>query len=204
MRTPVYGYPKYKIVLGGILLAIVAVELLSRQEPSRQPAPMTPSNSVGIVSEIPVSSPVNPRSLPAGFTPLGDALVFGKSSLTIENGTKLDALVKVMLLVDGKPSMVRNFYVPAQMNWTEQKMPKGTFILRVAQGLDFDVGANRFTYDRRFTESIPFDLSERVRTEQGDGGLHRKSTFSRTRITLHKVVTGNFLTSPIDEGRFAQ
>lgn len=198
------GDRKSYIALGGIVLAIVVGELLSRQVLSRHPAPKASINPVSILAPLSGGPPVNPRRLPAGFSPLGDAQVFGSSTLTIENGTELDALVKVMMLIDGKPSMVRNFYVLAQSEWTEQKMAQGSYILRVAQGLDFDIQARRFTYGRSFSESIPFDLSERVWTEQIEGRVHRKTSFTRKRITLHKRINGNFHIDPIDEARFAR
>ena len=199
------GDRKYYIALGGIVMAIVAGELLSRQVISRRAAPaVSPVSSVGLLAPVVAGPPANPKRLPAGFSPLGDGQVFGKSTLTIENGTEYDALVKAMMLVDGKPSMVRNFYVLAQSNWTEEKMPAGNYILRFAQGLDWDAGLGRFTYNPTFGESVPFGLAEREWTENVEGRLHRKATFDQKRITLHKVPHGNFHTEPIDEMRFSR
>lgn len=160
--------------------------------------------AVGLLAPVTAGPPANPKRLPAGFSPLGDGHVFGRSSLTIENGTEYDALVKAMLLVDGKPSMVRNFYVPAQSNWTETKMPGGNYILRFAQGLDWDAVLRKFTYKPTFGESVPFALTEREWTEQVEGRLYRKTSADNRRITLHKVPRGNFYTMTIDETRFAQ
>ena len=198
------GDRKSYIALGGIVLSIVVGELLSSHVLSRQVVPTTSFNPVGLATPIPSGPPTNLRRLPAGYSPLGDPQIFGKSELTIENGTDLDALVKVMMLIDGRPSLVRNFYVPAQTNWTEQSMPKGSFILRIAHGLDFDLQGRRFTARRSFAESMPFDLLEREWTEQNDGRTYRKTSFSRKRITLHKVINGNFHTEPIDEARFGR
>lgn len=199
------GGRKYYIALGGIVMAIVAGELLSRQVILRRAVPVvSPVSPVGLLAPVVAGPPANPKRLPAGFSPLGDGQLSGKSTLTIENGTEYDALVKAMMLVDGKPSMVRNFYVPAQSNWTEEKMPAGNYILRFAQGLDWDAGMRKFTYNPSFGESVPFELSEREWTENVEGRLHRKATFDQKRITLHKVPHGNFPTEPIDEARFSR
>jgi len=109
-----------------------------------------------------------------------------------------------MMLVDGKPSMVRNFYVPAQSDWTEEKMPPGNYILRFAQGLDWDAGLRKFIYNPTFGESAPFELTEREWTEVVDGRIQRKTSADQKWITLHKVPHGNFHTEPIDEARFAR
>jgi len=201
----VTGVRKFCIALAAIVLAMFAGGFLSSQVTSRQ-SPPTVSHipPVEPIAPIAAGPPANPKRLPAGFSPLGDGQMFGKSTLTIENGTEYDALVKAMMLVDGKPSMVRNFYVPAQSNWAEEKMPAGSYILRFAQGLDWDAGMRKFTYHPTFGESIPFELSEREWTENVDGRLHRKSTFDQKRITLHKVPHGNFPTEPIDEARFTR
>ena len=108
------------------------------------------------------------------------------------------------MLVDGKPSMVRNFYVPAQSDWTEEKMPPGNYILRFAQGLDWDAGLRKFIFNTAFGESAPFELTEREWTEIVDGRLQRKTSADQKWITLHKVPHGNFHTEQIDEARFAR
>ena len=201
----VIGDRKSYIALGGIVMAIFAGELLSRQVISRRAVSVVSSvPPVELLAPVVAGPPANPKRLPAGFSPLGDGQLSGKSTLTIENGTEYDALVKVMMLVDGKPSMVRNFYVLAQSNWAEEKMPAGSYILRFAQGLDWDAGTRKFTYHPTFGESVPFELAEREWTERVEGRLHRKTTFDQKRITLHKVPHGNFPTEPIDEARFAR
>ena len=196
---------KSLIALGGIVFAMFAGAFLSRQVISRAvPPTVSPRSSVELLAPITTGPPANPKRLPAGFSPLGDRQLSGKSTLTIENGTEYDALVKAMMLVDGKPSMVRNFYVPTQSNWTEEGMPPGSYILRFAQGLDWDAVMRKFTYHPTFGESIPFELAEREWTENVDGRLHRKAIFDKKRITLHKVPHGNFPTEPIDEARFTR
>jgi hypothetical protein len=201
----VIGDRKSYIALGGIVIAIIAGELLSHQVLSQRVAPVaSPIPPARLLAPITAGPLANPRRLPAGFPPLGDGQVFGKSTLTIENGTEYDALVKVMMLIDGKPRLVRNFYVPTQSSWKEEKMPAGTYILRTAQGLDWDAGLGKFTYRATFGESVPFELKEREWIEHIEGRPYRKYTFDQRRITLHKVPHGNFQTVPIDEARFAQ
>jgi hypothetical protein len=187
------------------MLAMFAGGFLSSQVTSRQ-SPPTVSHipPVELLAPIAAGPPANPKRLPAGFSPLGDAQLSGKSTLTIKNGTEYDALVKAMMLVDGKPSMVRNFYVPAQSDWTEEKMPPGNYIFRFAQGLDWDAGLRKFIYNPTFGESAPFELTEREWTEVVDGRLQRKTSADQKWITLHKVPHGNFHTEPIDEARFAR
>jgi hypothetical protein len=59
------------------------------------------------------------------------------------------------------------------------------------------------TYGRSFSERIPFDLSQREWTELINGLVHRKTCFTRKRITLHRMLIGNFHTEPIDSRRLA-
>jgi hypothetical protein len=201
----VIGGRKFFIALGGIVLAMFAGAFLSRQVISRAAPPtVSPRPPVELLAPIAAAPPANPKRLPAGFSPLGDAQLSGKSTLTIKNGTEYDALVKAMMLVDGKPSIVRNFYVPTQSDWTEEKMPPGNYIIRFAQGLDWDAGLRKFNYNPTFGESAPFELAEREWTENVDGRLHRKAIFDQKWITLHKVPHGNFHTETIDEARFSR
>jgi len=201
----VTGVRKFCIALAAIVLAMFAGGFLSSQVTSRQ-SPPTVSHIPPVEHLAPIATgpPPNPKRLPAGFSPLGDAQLSGKSTLTIKNGTEYDALVKAMMLVDGKPSMVSNFYVPAQSDWTEENMPPGNYILRFTQGLDWDAGIRKFIYNPTFGESAPFELTEREWTEVVDGRLHRKTSADQKWITLHKVPHGNFHTEPIDEARFAR
>jgi uncharacterized protein (TIGR03000 family) len=133
--------------------------------------------------------------LPAlGSAPFGRGIHKGLSTLTVVNGTSTDALVKVIRLGDGK--LVRNFYIPQGKQFTAEQIPAGRYVMREAFGSDWDTSARRFTKDRSFSETEPFEIQEET-TAEG-------TRYSILRVTLHKVISGNFKSHPISEEEFAR
>jgi hypothetical protein len=130
-----------------------------------------------------------------GMAPWGRGIESGYSTLTVDNGTATDAVVKVVRL-GAKEELVRNFYVPHGKQFTAEKIPPGQYVLRVAFGTDWDAKARKFAADRSFSETEAFDVSE----EKTDDGVR----YSVLTITLHKVLNGNFKSDPIDEEAFSR
>lgn len=137
--------------------------------------------------------PANPRSLPTGTAPFGPGRREGHSTLTVENGTETDALVRVIRIKSGE-HLIRNFYIAAGSSFTAETVPPGHYVLRVAFGKDWNDTERRFNVRRSFSQTEYFDITE----EEDSGGV----TFSRMRITLHKVLNGNFKSHPISEEEF--
>jgi hypothetical protein len=127
------------------------------------------------------------------MAPWGKGIESGYSTLTVENGTGTDAVVKVVRLGE-KEQLVRNFYIPQGKQFTAEKIPPGRYVLRVAFGTDWDAKARRFTAARSFSETEEFRVTE----EETNGGVR----YSVLTMTLHKVLNGNFKTDPIDEDDF--
>jgi uncharacterized protein (TIGR03000 family) len=128
-----------------------------------------------------------------GWAPWGPGIQTGNSVLTVENGTSTDALVRLVRL-GAREQLVRNFYIPAGRSFTASNVPPGDYVLRVAYGTDWDIGAGKFTSDRSFSQTEQFDVTE----ERTSTGIR----YSRIRITLHKVVGGNFSSTPSSEEDF--
>jgi uncharacterized protein (TIGR03000 family) len=128
-----------------------------------------------------------------GLAPWGPGLREGYSVLTVENGTATDAVVRVVQL-GGKGQLVRNFYIPSGKQLTAEEVPAGRYVLRVAFGKDWDSDARKFTAARSFSETEAFDISQEETAE----GVR----YTRLRVTLHKVIGGNFRSDPITEDDF--
>jgi hypothetical protein len=137
--------------------------------------------------------PVNPNTLRIGSAPLGRGVRSGYSTLTVENGTDTDALVRVIRFLRGE-QLIRNFYIPANRTFTAEEIPPGNYVLRVAFGKDWNVPERRFNFRRSFSQTETFEISE-FETED-------VTTFSKMRITLHKVLHGNFHSQEISEEEF--
>lgn len=145
--------------------------------------------------------PVNPVRLPIGSAPFRGGIREGRSTLTVDNGTEADALVKVIRLEFGE-EMVRNFYIPAGRKFNADELPPGSYVLRVAFGIDWDKAKKRFNFRRSFSETQTFEITERQWREYTEDGYVVNYEASDMRITLHKVLHGNFRTETISEKAF--
>ncbi len=149
----------------------------------------------------PAREPTNPNRLPLGASPFGKGIRSGRSTLTIDNGTSTDAVVRVIRL--GEPNQtVRSFFIPNDRKFTANQIPPGDYVLKVAFGNDWDNERKRFNFQRSFGKSESFDITESAWDEETDDGVIKHTRASRMSITLHKVPYGNFKTYDISEEEF--
>jgi hypothetical protein len=141
--------------------------------------------------------PPYPNRLHTGATPLGDGVRDGRCIVKVINGTDTDALVRVIRIDDGE-QLFRNFYLIAGTTFTAEKFASGNYVLKVAFGSDWNEGAKRFNFRRSFEKTELFTLNETK--EPTTGGYVTK--FTNMTLTLHKVIDGNFHSSPISEAEF--
>jgi hypothetical protein len=147
------------------------------------------------------SEPQNLIALPIGSSPFGPGIRSGHSILTVDNGTATDAIVKVIRLKNGEQH-IRNFYIPEGKKWATKEIPAGKYVLRVAFGKDWDDNLRKFKFQRSFSETDYFDISEKTSIESTQEGLFERTKFSKMTITLHKVLYGNFESHAINEEDF--
>jgi hypothetical protein len=145
--------------------------------------------------------PRDPKRLPNGALPLGPGIRGGHSTLTVDNGTEKDALVTVLRLLEAnKKQQVRNFYIQEGRKWTTEEIPPGRYVLIVAFGKDWNLKHRRFNFQRTFSKTEPFEISEM--TWQTEDGQPIRTRYSKMSITLHKVFHGNFKSHEISEEEF--
>jgi hypothetical protein len=145
--------------------------------------------------------PANPNRLANGASPFGAGYRSGRSSLTVQNGTDTDALVRVIRL-GSYEQLVRNFYVPANESFTASELPTGTYVMRVAFGSDWNEAEKSFNFRKSFTQTDTFEANETEHSEPVYGGVRTTLRASRLSITLHKVRDGNFSSKQISEEDF--
>lgn len=126
--------------------------------------------------------PINPKSLPLGASPFGRGIVSGHSTLTVDNGTDTDAVVKVIRFKD-REQHVRNFYIHQGKKWTAKKIPPGRYVLRVAFGKDWNSKSHMFNFCQSFSESEVFDIAETTSVRQTEEGQLAETQFTELSIT---------------------
>lgn len=113
----------------------------------------------------------------------------GSSRLNVENGSGLDATVKLV----GKPTLIRHIFVRAAESATASDVPPGDYRLLVSQGEMWDPAARQFQCDRRAFEFV------------GGADFRESATgHSVLTITLQPVPGGNAATAPISLDAFRQ
>lgn len=118
----------------------------------------------------------------------------GRSTLTVENGTSSDALVK--LVEDGDLRRLNSaFYVRSGERWVAEGIAPGTYILMFALGQGFDQNTGGFSGSTRY-----FEFVRRIefREVEGPEGV----TYGTFRVTLHRVPGGTARTVQISRERF--
>lgn len=172
----------------------------TKREPTEKPEPIAPIPPKQ-KADIPLK-PINPVSLPLGSSPFGGGIRSGNSLITIDNGTKDDALVKLFRFKDNKEKLIRNFYIPAGKKIAANKIPQGEYKLKVSFGNDWDRKLRKFNYNRHFSMTEPFDITETKWTEPVEEGYIERTRYTKMNITLHKVMYGNFKSHEISEEAF--
>jgi hypothetical protein len=114
---------------------------------------------------------------------------WGSSQLRVENGSSLDATVKVV----SDDSIVRHIFVRAGESATAYSMPPGSFRLLVSQGKIWDPETQRFQCNRRAFEFV-----------EGAEFSESAAEYSVLSITLQPVPNGRAQTKTITADAFDQ
>lgn len=176
-------------------------QLLENLDNSNSKSQQKRQNSSSAESRLESNEPLNPNRLPLGSSPLGSGVKSGNSSLSVENGTDNDALVRVIRF-GASEQLVRNFYVPAYRTFTAEELPSGFYVMRVAFGRDCNEPERRFNFRQSFSQTEAFEVKQTISIETVDGGYRETTRYSKLSITLHKVRDGNFTSKQISESDF--
>jgi hypothetical protein len=132
------------------------------------------------------------RSLPSGTTLLSQ-FQGGNGALTVSNGTKQDAFVK---LVDPRSrTLIAAFFVKSGSTVTQQQIPDGNYQVLFVLGKGWNSTTQSFTKNKNFAK---FDKSLDYTTTQLSGRIQYKVF----KITLHPVAGGKARTSGVNEQEF--
>lgn len=145
--------------------------------------------------------PQNPNILPLGAAPFSYNIRGGQSTLTVDNGTKLDALIRVIRINNGNQN-IRDFFIPTGKKFTATELPSGEYVIKIAYGKDWNSTSRKFNYHQSFSESESFEVTEKTWNESVEDGYIEHTQASDMFITLHKVPYGNFKTYTISEEEF--
>jgi len=120
-------------------------------------------------------------------------LRIGRGTLTIDNGTARDAVIKIVNEQTGL-SMVE-FYIWSRQTASVEHIPDGDFCVIFASGWDWNSTVGTFTRDKSFAKfDSPFDF---VTTSRPQG--YEYSVFT---LTLQPVVNGNVKMTDVGEEEF--
>lgn len=187
----------YSLIGGGIMTIAVVIALNYINSPSPKPLPAPIVNP-------PVFEPIDPIRLKTGTALYSGRRISGHSTITVDNGTDTDAVVRVIRFSNGIQEKVRNFYLQAHSKYTAKQIPPGIYILKVAFGMDWNLDERKFNYKKSYSKTQNFTVDETTSIESTDDGEVQRIRSSALSITLHKVRHGNFKTHPIDEDEFWQ
>lgn len=178
--------PNKLIIFSIIGIAIIAPKILPQQA-------QLPSGSD--LSKFPVEQ--NPsRSL--NYIPNGTNIVppqnlQGYGSLTVDNGTYRDAVIKLVDRNSGE--MLRFVYVRSKHQVTMGNLPPCTCTFKFSTGTDWDEQTNKFLQNASFSEFIQPLYFRVIQTKEGE-------KWRTYKVTLHPVVAGNAQTQQIREKDF--
>lgn len=140
------------------------------------------------------------NSLPNG-TILNSAPLYleGLGEVKIENGTDLDAVVK---LVKNYPKeSIYTVYIKAKSTYKISEISDGVYDLYFAHGRDWDKESQKFLVNNSYSKfEDNFDFT--TRNEYQSDGVKRIYTVFE--ITLHSVLGGSAKTDRVSENEFSQ
>lgn len=141
-----------------------------------------------------VPDPSDYNREPNGARIVNDVGISGLGKLTVENGTALDAAVR--LSNSYTQETARWFYVWATATVTVDKIEPGTYALMYTTGADWDEETDEFR------KGSDYSVFERQFTylETPDGGNTTK--YTTITVTLHAVPSGNVRTRHISRQEF--
>jgi hypothetical protein len=121
-------------------------------------------------------------------------------TLTIENGTGLDAAVKLITAIPPR-RQVWMLYLRANDKRTVTGVGVGNYVVRFALGLDWDATNRRFLRNSQFYE-MGEQLNFTENTAPSSDFSAEVTHYDEIEITLHEVLSGNIRRVAIDESEF--
>jgi hypothetical protein len=140
--------------------------------------PNTPSLSLWVPERVAVSLPTGAWIIP----PRGRA---GNGVLKIENGTGLDAAVK-LVPVGFRRKAVWELYVRAGEPTTVQRIAVGSYLLRFALGLDWDADTRKFRRNVEF-----YQAGKQLEFMEIEPTWDEPGKYKEIEITLNETLGGN-------------
>ena len=123
----------------------------------------------------------------------------GLGELKIENGTDLDAVVK--LVNNYSKRSICTVYMKAKSTYRIREISDGVYDLYFAHGRDWDKESQKFLVNNSYSKfEDNFDFTTEY--EYQSDGVNR--IYSILEITLHPVVGGSAKTDRISENEFSQ
>lgn len=188
------GSSKRRIVVG-LFAILVLVLVVFISSPSS-----TPTQNLPRYQQVQPIQPVvplpPPRRLDNG-TVITELSRIGNGTLTIDNGTGHDAVIKVVN--EQARRTVVTFYVCSGQTARVEHIPDGDFRVIFGSGSDWDSSVGTFTREKsfaKFDRELDFVTAQRT---QGDDVYSQYSVFT---LTLHRVVHGNATTTNVGEEEF--
>lgn len=159
-----------------------------------------------ITEPISSSQPQSPAySLSLGEEPLGSGVYItgSLSTITVNNGTNTDVLVKLVDIERGQNKLVRNFYIPCGSIYKAEQLPEGIYRVIYAYGVDWNTKQNCFNRNRSFSiADTPLEIRWTEKLIEGAYGKQMQKIYSGHTIDLRGSVNGNFPAHPINEKQF--
>jgi hypothetical protein len=196
--------PLVKLALGGVLLAAlvvwIAVAMFANRDGHSAKVPevqMPVPPQAQPNAPLQLQSPEIPErvavSLPTGAWIIRPRGMAGHGVLKIENGSGLDAVVK-LITANSPRKTVWMLYIRAHEQKSIPGISIGNYLLRFAMGLDWDVDAKKFLRNLEFYQAgkqLEFTEIEPTSDEAGK--------YKEIEITLNEVFSGNLPREPINE-----
>jgi hypothetical protein len=179
------------LVSVGLLVSFVRGALGVSQSPTISSALVTSQSKA--VADLPIIM-AQSRSLPSETTFISQFTGSG-GALTVVNGTKQDAFVK--LVEPLSRTLIAAFFVKSGTTLTQEQIPDGTYRVLFVLGKGWNSQTQSFNKGKSFAR---FDKSLNFTTTQLGNGIQYKVF----KITLHPVVGGNARTSGINEQEFSR
>ena len=200
--------PLLKLVFGGVLLGALVVLVVwisfarfaNRDEQStRVPQAQMPVPTKA-QPNAPLPSPWVPErvavSLRTGTWIRPRRGIAGNGVLKIENGTGLDAVVK-LVTVDSPPKTVWMLYIRAYEQKSVPGIAEGSYLLRFALGLDWDADTRKFLRNLEF-----YQAGKQLKFTEIQPTSDEPREYKEIEITLNEVFGGNLPREPINEVMF--
>ena len=166
------------------------------EESSRHPSPRVSAYKHSRVSSGAADQkPIEYNSLPTGTRVMPDEGTDGHGQLTVQNGTRLDAVVR---LYDANTHQTRRwFFVKSGTTARMTEIPEAIYFLAYTTGLNWIEAEDRFTWHPTYDR---FDRIVGYEEHHEAGGLQ----YHDIRVTLQPLAGGDARTQRISRGEFLQ